>query len=214
MHQFKLLLITPLLLLFSCDNSTTDIANTDQSKIKPAQVDVPSIYVIPGDYHEMWLGVDKNQVSGVYKSPEPTEQGCFFFFEGTIGQNNPVSVDCYNPLTTAPPIHGEFKIMGEQMFAKLHQAPNEVCVPELSDDIGHAILLDLKHNWKAIRIIEKDAPIFESDMQGLELGDRVPRGTPVAIKEYKNEWMRVDVPSMNYENGWIHRGMVFPLLNI
>lgn len=215
MYHFKLLLFFPCLLFFSCNNTVEENTTTNQSKTQPVSVEVPSIYVIPGDYHEMWLGVDGDKISGVYQSQDPTEKDCFFFFEGLIGDDNPVSVDCYNPLTTAPPIHGEFKIMGEQMFAKLHQSPHSTCVTELSDDIGHAILLDLKHsNWKAIRIIEKDAPIFESDMQGLELGDRVPRGTPIAIKEYKKEWMRVDVPSMNYENGWIHRGMVFPLLDI
>jgi hypothetical protein len=212
-QSYILICIAALLLIVGCGDTDTN-PETEVKKTAVSDEKVPSIYVIAGDYHEMWLGVNQNQITGVYQSLDANNQSCFFFFEGTIGENNPISVDCYNPMTTAPPIHGEFKIMGEQMFAKLAQSPSDGCVAELSDDIGHAILLDLQHEWKAIRVVEKESPIFESDMQGLELGDRVSKGTPIAIKEYKGEWMRVDVPSMGYEDGWIHRSMVFPLLDM
>ncbi len=209
-HSYYCLLAALLLSvgISSCDTATQKETTTVPQVAPPD----PTVYVIAGDYHDIILGVDGEQITGFYQSKEaPT---CSFFFEGKVGNNNPLSMQCYNPATTVPPIHGEFKIMGEEMFVKLHHAPDSSCIADLSDKIGHVALLDLSHNWKAIRIIEKEAPIFEADVQGIEKGQRLQRGTTVAVKEYKKEWVRVDVPSLGYVDGWVHRSMFFPLLDL
>jgi len=211
-HLLGLILLVALV---GCQDtsSNTEEEITAQPNSEKEELET-NVYVIPGDYYEMFLGKNEDRITGVFFTKEGNENECFFFFEGKIGSSNPVKVECYNPLSTDPPINGKFKILGKELFLKLHQKPMKTCISQLADEVGYPLILDLEHKWKAIRVIERETPVFEDSMEGLEVGNRIPKGTVVAVKEFQGDWLRVDVPEYKYKNGWIKKDFLFPLLEI
>lgn len=211
MNLLKKMIIPCIFFLTACSNDLPQTPPTNKEE------PIAKVYVIPGDYYSMLLGLDGDKLTGVYRDKAEGENPCFFFFEGTVGTTNPLKMTCYNPLTTLAPTKGNFKIMGSDMLVKINQSIAPTCNPEFADNTGHALLLDLQHkDWLAIRIIEKNgSSIYQTNNRESELGDKLSKGTIVAVKEYRKDWLRVAIPNGNYKkDGWIHQSILFPLVEL
>lgn len=172
-------------------------------------LDSVNVYVIAGDYYEMQLGIRGNEITGVYRKPDAEDDACLFLFEGKIGTQNPIEVKCYNPQNNISPFIGWFKIMGDVMIARLNTAPNESCEPEFTDAVGHSLVLDSQKEWTAIRMVQAATPLYEDKESLTKIGEELPKGTIVAVKEKRGTWLWVDVLDENKEEGWIEEQAVY-----
>lgn len=197
--------------LVACSDNKPSRIKTEWTK---TELDAMDIYAVAGDYHEMNMGVKGNQITGIYRPP--SQPDCWFFFEGTLSTQNPVTVECYTPNTTQPPIQGSFKIVGDAIIAQLPRLPHQNCPSELTDDIGYSMVLDLQHNWSAVRVVEHPAPLYpRPDLETEPMKVPLPSGTAVGILEKKGAWLRVDAlqTTTSFPSLWIQEYQLYPLLN-
>lgn len=201
-----------LLSSLACGNADSESSGIKTEWTK-TELDAINIFAISGDYYEMNMGVQGNQLTGVYR--HPSHPKCWFFFEGTIGTQNPISVACYDPTQTAPPIMGSFKIVGDAVIAQLPRLPQQDCPTELTDDIGYTMVLDLQHNWSSIRVVQHPALLYpQPDDNSQPMQDPLPKGTAVAILERRKDWIKVDALSTatNLPALWLKIHQLYPLL--
>ncbi len=201
-------------ILFACDShdSRTDFKSKRPLK---SELDSVNVYVISGDYYEIKMGVKGNELTGIYQNPSAkNKKSCMFFFEGIIGNKNPVKVKCYNPVDDKPPFNGYFKILGDVMIVKLDKIPANKCESEFIDETGHSLVLDKQANWSAVRMIQQETPLYEDAEGGLTTGNTLMKGTIVAVLEKRNSWLRVEVQNDDADEGWIQEYMLFPLLEL
>lgn len=181
------------------------------------ELDEVNVYAIAGDYYEAKIGVSGDQLTGVYRDPSVAEdKACWFFFEGTIGSENPIAVSCYDPRKTDRPVRGAFKILGDAIIMQLKEAPTGTsnCTHELTDDVGRSIVLDLQQQWSAVRIVQHQSNIY--DQPNIETAPRaiqLSRGTAVAVCERRKNWLLVDVLSQPGVKAWIQEHELYPLLS-
>ncbi len=207
------------LFFLACADTTPTDTNEEETEIITEEINeiIPMVYVIAGDYYDILLGLEEQKMTGVYLDRMGGENACFFYFEGTVSENNPVKVNCYNPMKADRPIGGEFKIMGKEMLVKLTKKPMASCLSELTDEIGHPLLLDLQKKWLAIRIIETEATVYKDPVKGaVTAKNKLPKGTVVAVKEYHQNWVRVELPTLKEykEEVWIAASVLYPLLDL
>jgi hypothetical protein len=203
-------------LLTSCGEPTPSLEPPPlKTSWTKSELDEMNVYAIAGDYYETYLGVSGNKITGVYRDPSAAgSKACWFFFEGALGTQNPIEVTCYQPTTTGAPFKGNFKILGEAIIMKLKQAPQDNCSHEFTDGGGRSVVLDLQHEWSAVRIVQHraklyDVPKLESPPRAIEL----PRGTAVAVVKRQNSWLLVDVLSQAGMQVWIQEHQLYPLLS-
>lgn len=208
-------LLCCLLILSACDDPTPQL---DPPPFKTSwtktELDQVNVYAIAGDYHEAQIGVSGDQLTGVYRDPTLSKnKACWFFFEGKLTSQNPIIVNCYNPTDNKPAIKGEFKILGEVVFMKLLKNPATNCNHELTDDVGRTVVLDLQHQWSAVRVTQHEANIFEvPDAKTTPLEKLLPKGTAVAVCERRKNWLLVEVLSNLGQKVWIQEHQLYPLL--
>lgn len=94
-------LLLSVLFLVACSENQPSRVKTEWTK---TELDALDIYAVAGDYYEINMGVKGNQITGIYRHPQHTN--CQFFFEGTLGTQNPIVIECYDPSTTNAPIRG------------------------------------------------------------------------------------------------------------
>lgn len=215
-HNMRYLLSYLLLIIITACSSSPENKVIDPTTLntKPDLSKV-SVYVLAGDYYEMQIGVRGDKLTGVYQNPlaKDENEACFFFFEGKIGTQNPVEVNCYNPTTSSAPFTGAFKILGEAMIAKLNNAPTNGCNPEFTDDIGHSLVLDKQEEWAEIRIVAQPAELFDDAGSALVIGSPLTKGSIVGIREKRGSWLWVDVLKNEREQGWIEEHVLYPLMD-
>lgn len=185
------------------------------SQAPPVETDLDAlnVYVMAGDYYEMKIGVKGNQLTGIYQHPDASNSSaCRFFFEGTLGTQNPVRVKCYNPMDLQAPYNGTFKMLGDALIARLNRLPAEGCEPEFTDAVGRSVVMDMQHDWLEIRMVEQKTALYEDAMAGLTVGNPLTKGMVVAVKEKKGSWLLVDVLDGKNEQGWIQDYVLYPLL--
>lgn len=212
MHYFKICFVIGFALcLTACGSETPQTPPLTHTYTK-TELDAVNVYVIAGDYYEMKLGIRGNEITGVYRKPDAKDDACFFFFEGKVGTKNPIQVKCYNPANTNPPFVGWFKILGDVMIARLDKNLGEGCEPELTDAVGRSMVLDSQKEWSEIRMIQAATPLFEDKESPTQIGEGLPRGTIVAVKEKRGAWLWVDVLNEAKEEGWIEEQVLYPLI--
>jgi hypothetical protein len=202
------------LFLFACGSQESQTDFKSKPPLK-TELDSDNVYVISGDYYEMKMGVKGNELTGVYKDPSAkNKNACLFFFEGIIGNKNPVKVKCYNPVDDKPPFNGYFKILGDVMIVKLDKNPANKCESEFIDETGHSLVLDKQANWSAVRMIQQKTPLYEDAEGGLTTGNLLTKGTIVAVLEKRNTWLRIEAQNGYADEGWIQEYMLYPLLEL
>lgn len=186
------------------------------SKIKTSwtktELDQLNVYTIPGDYYEMSMGVKGNKLTGLYRHPK--NPNCQFFFEGSIGTQNPIVVSCYDPTTSNPPIQGTFEIIGDAIIAQLPRLPHQDCPTEFSGDVGYSMILDVKHNWSAIRMVQHPAKLYRHpSTDAIQMETVLQKGDAVAVVNQQKLWLEVILLNGNpTERFWIERHQLYPLL--
>lgn len=204
-------LFLSVLFLVACSDQQASHVKTEWTK---TELDALNIYAVAGDYYEINMGVKGNQITGIYRPP--AQPNCWFFFEGTLGTENPIAIECYDPSTTHPPIQGTLKIVGDAIIAQLPRLPHQDCPNELTDDIGYSMVLDLQHSWSTIRVVEHPALLYAApDLETEPMKVPIPAGTAVGILEKRGTWLRVEAlqTTTSFPSLWIQEHQLYPLLN-
>ncbi len=211
-----LLLLFCWLLLAACENETPVLEPPPfKTSWTKTELDALDVYAIAGDYYEAKIGVSGNQLTGIYRDPSASgDKACWFFFEGTIDTQNPIAVDCYDPTKTTRPLRGSFKILGDAIIMQLNEAPKGNCTAEFTDKVGRSIILDLQQEWSAIRIVQHPASLY--DTPNLETSPQemtLPRGTAIAIRERRKNWLLVEVLNQPGKQAWLQEHALYALLS-
>jgi len=181
-----------------------------------SELDKMDVYAIAGDYYEIQIGIKGKELTGIYRDPKAkNEEDCRFFFEGIIGTQIPIEVQCYNPTDTKAPFKGFFKILGDAMIIKLAKLPSNECNEEFRNEVGRSVVLDSKEAWSAIRMVQhstflRKQPILES----AKSEETLKRGTVVAVLEQRNTWLRVQILDGAETMGWISEHDLYPLIEL
>ncbi|MGH1336409.1 MAG: hypothetical protein ACRBFS_09805 [Aureispira sp.] len=204
------------LFLSACDNEAPSLKQPEfKTSWSKTELDEVSVYAIAGDYYEAKIGVSGNQITGVYRDPSTSsDKACWFFFEGTISSQNPILVNCYDPTNTKRPIRGEFKILGDIIIMQLKETPAGNCTEEFTDNVGRSIVLDLQQQWSAVRIVQHKASLYETpNVETTPRAELLPRGTAVAIRERRKNWLLVDILSQPGQRAWLQEHELYALLS-
>jgi hypothetical protein len=209
--------------LFFCLTScggTTDQPVIEDTSIKTSwtqsELDKTDVYAIAGDYYEIQIGIKGKELTGIYRDPQATDdESCSFFFEGVIGTQNPIEVDCYNPTNTKASFKGYFKILGDAMIIQLAALPSNQCNSEFTDRVGRSVVLDSKKEWSAIRMIQHPTNLHKQPiLESFKSEDPLKRGTAVAVLEKRNTWLRVEILDGNETRGWVSEHGLYPLIEL
>ncbi len=181
-----------------------------------SELDKMDVYAIAGDYYEIQIGIKGKELTGVYRDPKAKNvQDCLFFFEGIIGNKNPIEVQCYNPTNTKAAFKGYFKILGDAMIIQLASLPSAQCDTEFTDNVGHSVVLDSKKEWSAIRMVQHSTGLHEQPIvESPKLGEALQRGVAVGVLEQRNTWFRVEVLDGSGSQGWISGHGLYPLIEL
>jgi hypothetical protein len=176
-------------------------------------LDFPQVFVFPGDYVEMKIGIKGNHISGVFfDEMNPNSAVCMLLFEGIIGTQNPIPIVAYHPSNPQKSIEGTFLVSGDAMLVKLNKTFDQSCNQEFVDGVGLAAVLFQEADWSAIRMIAYSTPLYEDYGGGLSDDMQLKNGEVVAILEKRNSWYRVEVQNDQKDLGWIEEYSLYPLL--
>lgn len=207
-----------LLFCLSACGETVEPPAFEENPIKTSwtqsELDKTDVYAIPGDYYEIQIGIKGKELTGVYRDPQATgDERCTFFFEGVIGTQNPIEVQCYNPTNTKAPFKGFFKILGDAIIIQLAALPSDNCTGEFTDKVGRSVVLDTKKEWSAIRMVQHPTNLHEQPiLESVKSEEALKRGVAVAIMEKRNTWLRVEILDGNGTIGWISEHGLYPLI--
>jgi hypothetical protein len=216
--QWSLWALCALVFCLTACGGTPEPSAFEDNPIKTSwtqsELDKTDVYAITGDYYEIQIGIKGKELTGIYRDPQATEgNGCTFFFEGLIGTQNPIEVQCYDPTNTKAPFKGFFKILGDAIIIKLANLPSDNCTTEFTNQVGRSVVLDSKKEWSAIRMVQHPTnvhaqPILESAKQE----DVLQRGVVLAVLEQRNTWMRVEVLDGSGNQGWVSQHGLYTLI--
>lgn len=190
--------------------------NSIKTSWTKSELDKTDVYAIAGDYYEIQIGIKGKELTGVYRNtPSADNPDCLFFFEGIIGTQNPIEVVCYNPINTAPPFKGYFKILGDAMIIQLSKLPSDQCDGEFTDNVGHSVVLDSKKEWSAIRMVQHSSNLHENPvLESPKIEEALKRGTALAVLEKRNTWLRIEILDGSETQGWISEHGLYPLVEL
>lgn len=211
-----LLLLYCCFYLSACENSSPALEPPPfKTSWTKTELDAVNVYAIAGDYYEAKIGVSGDKITGIYRDPSvATNKACWFFFEGKISSQNPIEVNCYDPTKTDRPIKGAFKILGDAIIMQLKESPADNCVQELTDDVGRSIVLDLQQQWSAVRIVEHKASLYDvPSIESVPRANQLSRGTAVAVRERRKNWLLVDILSQPGQSAWLLEHQLYPFLS-
>lgn len=209
-----------LFLFLSACGGTAEPPIVEENPIKTSwtqsELDQTDVYAIAGDYYEIQIGIRGKELTGIYRNPQSkNEENCRFFFEGLIGTQNPIEVQCYDPTNTKASFKGFFKILGDAMIIQLSNLPSEQCDGEFTDKVGHSVVLDSKKEWSAIRMVQHPTDLHEQPiLESAKSEEVLQRGTAVAVLEQRNTWLRIEILDGTETKGWISQHGLYPLIEI
>lgn len=209
---FQLLFAYCILFQFACDTeqSANHQESNKQTGPRPAADESP-VFIYPGDYYKMKIGVKGNHLSAVFfdenaKNPE----ACQLLFEGLVGNDNPIKVTAYNPQFPAISVPGTFLISGNAIIVQLENNPKDNCTQEFTDGVGVAAVLADEANWSAVRMVEHQTDLYEDFGGGISQPVTLTKGTVVAILEKRQNWYRIQVQNSTKDLGWVEEYMLYP----
>ena len=181
-----------------------------------SELDKTNVYAIAGDYYEVQIGIKGKELTGIYRDPQAKNgENCRFFFEGVIGTQNPIEVQCYNPTNTKASFKGFFKILGDAMIIQLSELPSDQCNGEFTDKVGRSVVLDSKKEWSAIRMVQHATNLHENPiLESPKVETPLKRGVVVAVLEQQNTWLRVEILDGSETKGWISEHGLYPLIEL
>jgi len=207
-----------LIFCLSACGGTTEPPAFNENPIKTSwtqsELDKTNVYAIAGDYYEIQIGIKGKELTGVYRDPQATgNERCSFFFEGVIGTQNPIEVQCYNPTNTKAPFKGFFKILGDAIIIQLVELPSANCTKEFTDKVGRSVVLDTKKEWSAVRMVQHPTNLYEQPiLESAKAEVALKRGVAVAVLEKQNTWLRVEILDGTETVGWISEHGLYPLI--
>lgn len=200
--------------LWACGNADEKPTVTPPTWTK-TELDAMNVFVVAGDYYEVQLGIRGDQLTGYYQDPsDRSGKPCSFFFEGTIGTENPIEVLCYQPRLKEAPFKGTLKVLTDAMIIKLDQSPAANCTKEFTDEVGRSVVMDTKRLWSSIRMTQHATHLRNNpDIEAAQISDTpLAKGTAIAISKKQGSWAWVDVIGTTTQ-GWIDLNTLYPLRN-
>lgn len=174
------------------------------------EMDTTSLFLIPGDYHELKLALRGNKISAFYQDKNETVP-CSFMIEGELKNQNPVQLQCYEIGAHKDVFVGFLKIAGDALILRLDQQTNPTCKAEFYDQVGRPFLLDRQTQWTEIRSVAHETSIFYDYGGGLETTDVLEKKDVVAVLRRKDAWVYIQKLKEESIEGWIQEYYLYPL---